>query len=231
MEAKDFVETQRHEIAPAEGKLGVLLVGLGAVASTFIAGVEHARRGTAQPDRLAHPDGHDPPRQAHRQPHAADQGLRAAGQPRRPRLRRLGPVPRQRLRGGRQVRRARPPRAHRADRRLPQGDQADARRLRPDYVKRLDGTNVKHGADARWSWPRSSARTSATSRPTNNCDRLVMVWCASTEIFIEEGPAHLNLEAFEAALEANDHVDRAVDDLRLRRAAWRASPSPTARPT
>ena len=31
------------------GKLGVLLVGLGAVASTFIAGVEHARRGTARP--------------------------------------------------------------------------------------------------------------------------------------------------------------------------------------
>ena len=38
-----------HDIAPASGKLGVLLVGLGAVASTFIAGVEHARRGTGRP--------------------------------------------------------------------------------------------------------------------------------------------------------------------------------------
>ena len=36
-------------IAPAEGKLGVLCVGLGAVASTFIAGVELARRGLAKP--------------------------------------------------------------------------------------------------------------------------------------------------------------------------------------
>src|SRR5690606_566657 len=49
LEAKDFVDSQAHTIAPAEGKLGVLVVGLGAVASTFIAGVEHARRGTARP--------------------------------------------------------------------------------------------------------------------------------------------------------------------------------------
>src|SRR3989304_789549 len=49
LEAKDFVETETHSIAPAGGKLGVLLVGLGAVASTFISGVEHARRGTGRP--------------------------------------------------------------------------------------------------------------------------------------------------------------------------------------
>src|SRR5512145_2069231 len=49
LEAKDFVSTQPHQVQPAGGKLGILLVGLGAVASTFIAGVEHARRGTGQP--------------------------------------------------------------------------------------------------------------------------------------------------------------------------------------
>src|SRR5688500_13511923 len=38
LEPKDFVNTDTHEIAPAEGRLGVLLVGLGAVATTFIAG-------------------------------------------------------------------------------------------------------------------------------------------------------------------------------------------------
>ena len=38
-----------REIAPAEGTLGVLLVGLGAVATTFIAGVENIRRGRAKP--------------------------------------------------------------------------------------------------------------------------------------------------------------------------------------
>src|SRR5438105_14271124 len=37
------------EIAPADGKLGVLLVGLGAVSTTFIAGVEAIKKGLADP--------------------------------------------------------------------------------------------------------------------------------------------------------------------------------------
>jgi myo-inositol-1-phosphate synthase len=37
------------EIAPASGKLGILLVGLGAVSTTFVAGVEAIRKGTAEP--------------------------------------------------------------------------------------------------------------------------------------------------------------------------------------
>src|SRR5690606_9102218 len=49
LEARDFVNPQAHQIEPAEGKLGVLIVGLGAVTSTFLAGVEHLRRGTARP--------------------------------------------------------------------------------------------------------------------------------------------------------------------------------------
>ncbi|HMG18603.1 MAG TPA: inositol-3-phosphate synthase, partial [Gemmatimonadales bacterium] len=38
-----------REIAPATGKLGVMLVGLGAVSTTFIAGVENVRRGRSLP--------------------------------------------------------------------------------------------------------------------------------------------------------------------------------------
>src|SRR5512146_2558087 len=41
LEAKDFVSKERPAIEPANGKLGIMLVGLGAVSSTFIAGVEH----------------------------------------------------------------------------------------------------------------------------------------------------------------------------------------------
>ena len=37
------------KIAPAEGKLGVLIPGIGAVATTFIAGVEAIKRGIGQP--------------------------------------------------------------------------------------------------------------------------------------------------------------------------------------
>ena len=42
-------EGQGREVQPAEGKLGVLLVGLGAVSTTTIAGVESMRRGLAKP--------------------------------------------------------------------------------------------------------------------------------------------------------------------------------------
>src|SRR5436305_9995299 len=49
LEAKDLVEAQAHVIEPAGGRLGVLTVGLGAVASTFVAGVELIRSGGAAP--------------------------------------------------------------------------------------------------------------------------------------------------------------------------------------
>src|SRR5262245_6319390 len=49
LEAKDFVELKPNPIASPEGRLGILLVGLGAVASTFLSGVEHARRGSGKP--------------------------------------------------------------------------------------------------------------------------------------------------------------------------------------
>jgi myo-inositol-1-phosphate synthase len=41
-------------------------------------------------------------------------------------------------------------------------------------------------------------------KQNNGCDRLVMVWCASTEIFLEPSEVHANLENMEAAMEAND---------------------------
>src|SRR5580698_5856492 len=49
LEARESVHTSQHHIEPAAGRLGVLTVGLGAVASTFIAGVELIRRGLAEP--------------------------------------------------------------------------------------------------------------------------------------------------------------------------------------
>ena len=52
-------------IAPAAGKLGVMVVGMGAVATTLIAGVEAVRRGICEADRLADADGHHPAGQAH----------------------------------------------------------------------------------------------------------------------------------------------------------------------
>ena len=53
LEPEDFVSREKINIEPAEGKLGVLLVGLGAISSTLIAGIEHVRReGNREADRL-----------------------------------------------------------------------------------------------------------------------------------------------------------------------------------
>src|SRR5664279_2017979 len=49
MMSKEQNETATSKVAPATGKLGVMVVGMGAVATTFIAGVEAVRRGLAKP--------------------------------------------------------------------------------------------------------------------------------------------------------------------------------------
>ena len=73
------------------------------------------------------------------------------------------------------------------------------------YVKRLDGPNVKDGRN-KLELANLVREDIRNFKADNNCDRLVMVWCASTEIFIEEQPVHHNLEAFEAGLEPNDEA-------------------------
>ncbi len=106
MTAPPSIRSSRKNIAPAEGPLGVLLPGLGAVSTTLIAGVHLIEKGLAQPFgsvtqmqklRLG---------KRTRAAFTSRQGARAAGGPRRPRLRRLGHLPGQRLRGGREGRRA-----------------------------------------------------------------------------------------------------------------------------
>ena len=52
-------------IAPPKGKLGVLTPGMGAVSTTFMAGVELVRQGAVAAGGIAHPDGHHPPGAAH----------------------------------------------------------------------------------------------------------------------------------------------------------------------
>jgi myo-inositol-1-phosphate synthase len=72
-----------------------------------------------------------------------------------------------------------------------------------EYVRRLEGTNVKVGATKRDLAEQLRADIQRFKRE-HRCDRLVMIWCGSTEIFLRPGPAHESLEAFEAAMEAND---------------------------
>jgi myo-inositol-1-phosphate synthase len=71
------------------------------------------------------------------------------------------------------------------------------------YVKRLDGPNVKRGANKR-DLAEQIVADIRRFKAENGLDRLTMVWCGSTEVFMTESPAHQSLAAFEQALEAND---------------------------
>src|SRR4051812_24183517 len=72
-----------------------------------------------------------------------------------------------------------------------------------NYVKRLEGKNVKPGTSKR-ELAEALRKDIRDFKARHKCGRLVMVWCASTEIFISPGPAHWTLEAFEKAIDAND---------------------------
>ena len=62
-----------------------------------------------------------------------------------------------------------------------------------NYVKRLDGPNVKKGKNKMDLAEQLSADI-RDFKKTNGADRLVMVWCGSTEIYIEPTAAHQSLE-------------------------------------
>ncbi len=190
-------------IAPAEGKLGVLTVGLGAVASTLIAGVELVKRGQGEPIGSLTQMGH------------IRLGKRTEG--RVPLVKDFVPlaslddlvwgswdpfpddayVAAQRagvLEGGKHI----------------EGIAEALRAVRPmkaafdrRYVKNIDADNTIGTVDKR-SMLNQIREDIQRFREEQRVERLVMMWCGSTEIFIEPGRAHMDLESFEKAIDAND---------------------------
>ncbi len=71
------------------------------------------------------------------------------------------------------------------------------------YVKRLDGPNVKTGPTKK-DLAEQLREDIRRFKRDNGLDRLVMIWCGSTEVFLTESPAHATLESFERGLEQND---------------------------
>src|ERR1041384_3643630 len=71
-----------------------------------------------------------------------------------------------------------------------------------DYVKRLHGINVKKGKTKMELAEQLMADIQDFKR-RNRCSRLVMVWCASTEVFLKVHPVHRPLEKFEQAMRDN----------------------------
>jgi len=73
------------------------------------------------------------------------------------------------------------------------------------YVKRINGANVKTGKTKR-ELAEQLRQDMRDFKAKNGCDRLVIVWCASTEIFIKPGPQHATIAAFEKAMDENDEM-------------------------
>ena len=71
------------------------------------------------------------------------------------------------------------------------------------YVKRLEGSNVKSGANKR-DLAKQVIDDIRRFKQENQLERLVMIWCGSTEVFMETAPVHASLASFEEALEQSD---------------------------
>ncbi len=193
---------QPAQIAPAEGKLGILLVGLGAVSTTFIAGVMAIRKGIAKPIgsltqmgtvRLGKRTESRTPMVKDFVPLASLDDLVFGGwdifeDDCYDAAITAGVLEPSLLAQVRPEMEAIKPMSAVFDRR---------------YVKRLDGPNVKKGANKMElaEQVRADIRRFKTE---NHLDRLVMIWCGSTEIFMTETEAHQSIEAFEKALLTND---------------------------
>ncbi|HKF17484.1 MAG TPA: inositol-3-phosphate synthase [Candidatus Dormibacteraeota bacterium] len=203
LEARDFVEAQAHVIRPAGGRLGVLIVGLGAVASTFVAGVELIRRGHARPFGSLTQMG------------TIRLGKRT--EDRMPLIRDLVPLADldQLVFGAWDPF---PDNAYQAALKAGVLDRhshlepvaGELSELEPmpavfdqAYVKRLNGPNVKRLAGKR-QLAETIRQDIRDFKDARACDRLVMIWCGSTEVYLEEGPAHRDPGSFERGLELDD---------------------------
>jgi len=197
--------TQAHhpiEIKPAKGKLGILMVGLGAVATTFVAGVEGIRKGVRKPIGSLTQNGHIRlgKRTDHRNPLVKelipladlndfvygawdifpDNGYEAACK--------AGVLPRDLL----------------------DKVKDDLSVLEPmkavfdqTYCSRLQGTHVKTKTN-KMELAEALIQEIAEFKKKNNCDRLTMIWCASTEAYNTLSPSHQNVKSFEEGLKNND---------------------------
>src|SRR4051812_37200421 len=189
-------------IAPATGRLGVLTPGLGAVSSTFIAGVLAARQGLTVPvgslTQLAH----------------IRLGERAEN--RNPMIKDFVPLASldQLVFGGWDPISANAlEAAHTAgvleDRDLGpisgelEGVTAMDAVFDQSWVSRLEGTRVK-ALTSKWEQAEALVDDIERFRIDKDCDRLVMVWCGSTERYQEVSDVHLSVAAFEQGLKDDD---------------------------
>jgi myo-inositol-1-phosphate synthase len=194
--------SEQPSIGSADGRLGVLLPGFGAVATTLVAGVEATRQGLARPlgslsqlntIRLGKRTEDRAPLIKDFLPLAGMDDLVFGA---------WDPIPED---GYDSAVTAGVLEARHLD-----PIQDFLRSIKPmpavfhkDYVRRLDGPNVKTGEN-KFDLAEQLRADIRRFGEENGCSRMVMIWCGSTEIFLRPGPVHQTLEAFEEGLRADD---------------------------
>jgi myo-inositol-1-phosphate synthase len=193
----------RHiSIAPAEGRLGILMPGMGAVASTFVAGVELIKRGLGDPIGSLTQLG------------TIRLGKRTDN--RTPRINEFVPLAdlNDLVFGGWDIFEDNvyeaAARARVLDQPLLDQVKEPLSTVKPmkavfdhEYVRRIDGPNKKTGANKR-EFAEALRSDIREFKEKNGCSRLVMIWCGSTEVFGKPAPVHQSLESFEKGLSEND---------------------------
>ena len=194
--------TEPTTITPATGRLGILTPGLGAVSSTFIAGVISARKGLAPPigsvSQMAHIR------------------LGARDEDRNPLIREFVPLAEldDIVFGGWDPISANVLEAARTCGVLEERDLAPISSelegivamdavFDQRWVKKLEGTRVKT-MTSKWEQAQELIDDIERFRTENQCDRLVVVWCGSTEAYQEASAVHETVAAFEQGLKDND---------------------------
>ena len=203
---KDIPETgkQSSDIQPAKGKLGIMIPGMGAVATTFVAGVEAVRKGLAKPIgsltqmgtiRLGKRTDSRSPKIKEFMPLAGlndlvftgwdlfeDDMYTAASK------------------------------AKVLDRDLIENIKPFLSSIKPrkavfdrNYVKKLDGKHVKKGKN-KMELAEQVRADIQEFKKSSGASRLVTIWCGSTEIFLQPTRAHQSVKAFEKAMQQNDEA-------------------------
>jgi myo-inositol-1-phosphate synthase len=190
------------KIAEPAGKLGILLVGMGAVSTTTIAGVLAIRRGLAKPIGSLTQMG------------TVRLGKRTEG--RSPLIKDFVPLASldDVVFGGWDIFEDN---SYEAARTAGVLEPALLDQVRPEleqirpmsavfdqrYVKRLDGPNVKKGASKR-EMADELRQDMRRFKQERGLDRLVMIWCGSTEVYLTGSPVHASVASFEKGLDASD---------------------------
>jgi myo-inositol-1-phosphate synthase len=194
--------TNAKKIEKAEGKLGIMLVGLGAVSTTTIAGVLAIRRGLAKPIGSLTQMG------------TVRLGKRTEANS--PRIKDFVPLASldDIVFGGWDIFEDNCYEAAKTagvlERDLLEQIRPELEAIKPwpavfdrKYVKRLDGPNVKKGKNKKDLADQVRADIQKFKKD-HGLSRLVMVWCGSTEVYLTESDVHATIENFEKGLERSD---------------------------